>query len=239
MATFTMELRTVVDIVGMGGIGLNDYPIFDESYRSVLNKRIVDNFWYREIGFETVDMFVNRMAQKMNLIMPTYNQLYESQRLEFDPLTTTKLTTHVAGTAEENSTAESASNSSGQNETTTNSKSRAVSSEFPQTQLSDVQDYASSATDSIGDSTAAGTASEEATQNQTVAGNRVMNSDTTMVGYTSTPSTLLLQFRETIINVDLAVIAELETLFMQIWNTGDEYGDYPVESYPSLYHGAF
>ena len=240
MAAITMELRKVIEAVGgIENLGLNDYPIFEESYRPTLNKRIVDHFKYREIGHETIDMFIDRLSEKMNLIMPVYNKLYETTLYEFDALTSTKLSTNTTSTGTESSTADATSSSSANNSTDTTSKSRSVSSEFPQLLLSGNEDYANSATDSVGDSTVAGTASDESVQNQVVEGNRTGNSTTEMVGYTRSPAELVLLYRETLINVDMTILGELEVLFMQVWNTGDEYGDYPSYQFPFYYPGAF
>lgn len=65
---------------------LNKYPIFDEAYREVLNKKIVDEYYFREIGVETPARFKHHLNHTMDMIMPYYNQLYESELLEIDPL---------------------------------------------------------------------------------------------------------------------------------------------------------
>lgn len=62
-----------------------NYPLFDESYRNVLNKKIIDHFYFREIGYETYGLWHNRLRMKMNEIMPYYNKLYESELLLHDP----------------------------------------------------------------------------------------------------------------------------------------------------------
>lgn len=66
-------------------IGLDSYPIFDESYRDGLNNKIIDHFYFREIGFETVALFARFMRRTMNEIMPYYNKLYESELIKIDP----------------------------------------------------------------------------------------------------------------------------------------------------------
>ena len=63
-----------------------DYPIFDESYRKVLNKKILLHYYTREIGTETVGLWKLRLKTKMGEIMPYYNQMYKSELLEFNPL---------------------------------------------------------------------------------------------------------------------------------------------------------
>lgn len=63
-----------------------DFPIFDESYRNVLETKILKHYYTREIGEETVGLWKLRMNTTLNEIMPYYNKLYESELLEFNPL---------------------------------------------------------------------------------------------------------------------------------------------------------
>ena len=69
-----------------------DFPIFDESYREVLERKILKHFYTREICEETVGLWKLRLDTKLNEIMPYYNKLYESELLEFNPLYTANLT---------------------------------------------------------------------------------------------------------------------------------------------------
>lgn len=68
------------------------FPIFDENYRSVLEKKILKHFYTREICEETVGLWKLRLDAKLNEIMPYYNKLYKSELLEFNPLYTANLT---------------------------------------------------------------------------------------------------------------------------------------------------
>ena len=62
------------------------YPIFDETYRNVLETKILKHFYTREIGAETVGLWKLWLNTKMNEIMPYYNKLYKSELLDFNPL---------------------------------------------------------------------------------------------------------------------------------------------------------
>lgn len=70
-----------------------EYPIFDENYRSVLEKKILKHYYTREIATETVGLWKHFLDMRMNEIMPYYNQLYSSELLKFDPLYDVDLTT--------------------------------------------------------------------------------------------------------------------------------------------------
>lgn len=71
-------------------LGLDEYPIFDETYRQTLNDKIIKHFYFREIGFETIGQFAWFMRTTMAENMPYFNQLYQSQNLITDPLTNRK-----------------------------------------------------------------------------------------------------------------------------------------------------
>lgn len=79
-----------------------DFPIFDEAYRSVIEKKILKHYYTREIATETVGLWQHYLDMRLNEIMPYYNKLYTSELLEFNPLYDVDLTTdHVKrGTSE-------------------------------------------------------------------------------------------------------------------------------------------
>lgn len=90
MARYTIELYCLLDL-GYE-IGLDQYPIFDETYRSTLNDKIKSHFYFREIGQETPDRFRQMLRRTMGEIMPYYNKLYETENAAFDFLTNVNIT---------------------------------------------------------------------------------------------------------------------------------------------------
>ena len=104
MSNFTTEVRWICETAyqkdhpgehgsiadnisaGRGAIFDFNYPIFDETYRSVLETKILKHYYTREIGEETVGLWKLRLDARMNEIMPFYNKLYDSELLQFNPL---------------------------------------------------------------------------------------------------------------------------------------------------------
>jgi hypothetical protein len=228
MGTFTMSLKEVIDLTGGtttvvdgitkltgGRIGLDAYPIFDETYRDILNGKIVDYFWNREIGQESVSMFQQRMRRTMNLWMPYYNQLYKSTQIEYDALSTMALHTVASSTGSENRTDTNTTT----NTTDTGSTARTVQSETPQTFLSGSGDYATAATDVNGDTTVNASTDSDNTGTTNTSG----SGDTTVSGYTGPAAQLVMLYRQSLINIDTMVLDRLEELFMLVWDTGDSY----------------
>lgn len=95
-----------------------DYPIFDEEYRKTLETKILKHYYTQEIGFEVVGLWKLYLDEKLNLIMPYYNQLYQSALLKIEPLINIKNeTTHNETANENNSQQNTANDSSTENET--------------------------------------------------------------------------------------------------------------------------
>lgn len=84
MAQYTTTIFTMIQT--NFDFGLVEYPIFDESYRTKLNDKILEHYMFREIGHETAERFKWELNVKMNEIMPYYNQLYQSALLTIEPL---------------------------------------------------------------------------------------------------------------------------------------------------------
>lgn len=69
-------------------IALNNYPIFDEGHRAILNNKIIRHYYFREICCDSPERFNLYLETKMDEIMPYYNRLYKSELLEYNPLAT-------------------------------------------------------------------------------------------------------------------------------------------------------
>lgn len=192
-------------------IGLSTYPIFDEEYRTQLNNKIIDHFYFREIGMETVANFAWFLRRKMNEIMPYYNQLYESVDLVTDPVNEINVDYTLGEEEHISGTSDNTSNSS------TNSEDTSVYSDTPMDFISNGIDsikngnYATNATYDTGltdSNTQANTESEQ---------DRNRTEKRTEKGHRQSQSDLLLKYRETFINIDMMIIEDLETLFMGVW----------------------
>jgi hypothetical protein len=240
MPSFTRKLSELINEGFEFGLGPLDYPIWDETYREGLNSKILKHYWNYEIGQETESMFRFSLNRKMNEIMPYFNQLYLSTHIQFDPLQTMNYTDFTASTDQSNGTNDRTQNladdrtTSNTSDTTASSDSnaRSVSSQTPQVQLSNNEDYASSAADTTQSSSNTGHNSSSATDNVTHTGTDNISTSLTGNGTVNrtlqgrsgpSASELLMQYRATFLNIDMMVIKELETQFMQIWDNGDEY----------------
>lgn len=110
MANFTTEVRTICEFyanydeaqerdkvqevitAAMPKIFDFDFPIFDEDYRPVLERKILMHYYTREIALETVALWKLKLETRLNEIMPKYNKLYELELLKYNPLWDVDLT---------------------------------------------------------------------------------------------------------------------------------------------------
>lgn len=60
------------------------YPIWLEDYRPTLERKILMHYFNKEIGFETVGLWKLYLEERLNLIMPYYNELYKTTIKEYD-----------------------------------------------------------------------------------------------------------------------------------------------------------
>lgn len=63
-----------------------DYPFFDENKKAEFETQFIKHFFMYDLGLETPALWEFRLDEVMNLIMPYYNQLYESTLLTIEPL---------------------------------------------------------------------------------------------------------------------------------------------------------
>lgn len=231
MSKYTTELRWVIE--NGYDLQLNEYPIFDENYRDELNQKIINHYYFREIGFETVGLFRFYLKQTLNEIMPYYNQLYESALLEIDPLNTINFTETLTRTKIGNNTKnfneDTTVNSNGDSNSnsTKNTNFKDVESDTPQGMLSigniEGELYASYARISKNEDTTNSTAHQETTDTQKRKNDEKINREDnenytrTEKGNRESQSELLMKYRQTFLNIDMQVINELNDLFMGLY----------------------
>lgn len=210
-----------------------DFPIFDESYRSVLETKIVRHYYTREIGFETVALWKHFLNVRMNEIMPKYNKLYEAEALDFDPFANINYTESYEGTGSgTNSNTDTGTMSEDINDNrnvdyTHNGNNIDKYSDTPQgglsgllndTYLTNARQTTANDTDNTDDDY---TRDRDVSTSNTRNG-RFSNTDEYLKhfkGYngSKTYSEMLMEYRNTFINIDLMIIDELNDLFMGVW----------------------
>lgn len=212
MAKYTITIKTLID--NNFDFEMTSYPIFDENYRETLNHNILYHYYENEIGFETAPLFRLYLNQRLNEIMPKYNELYRAQKNLIDNnllLNNVNLTETLSG---QNATTTSSTSKSTNNGTSNNKN---LFQDTPQGQISstdiDNQTWATNLTldsntsnNTINDSSSA-TGSGTNSYLKTIIGNNggKFNID------------ILNDIKNNLMNIDLMIIDELYDLFMQIF----------------------
>lgn len=179
----------------------NSWNIFDEEYRKILCKKILKHYYTREICAESAGLWIMWLNRRMSEIMPYYNQLYESEKLKFDPLTDTDVTT----------TSNRKIDTKNNEDATINNISRNLYADTPQGALQGVESetYLTNARkiSESGSSNNSGTGNSNDDYLENIKGKRGGENY----------SDMLKKYRDTFLNIDMLVINELEDLFFNLW----------------------
>ncbi len=207
-----------------------NYPIFDEKYRPVLEKAILRFYYTREIGFETVGLWKLHLSAKMMGIMPYYNKLYESEKLDFNPFYDTDLTTHTNRDKSGENNLDGSIKENGKNNTDSSSTENNDSTnkfwDTPQDDLNGFKDgnYLTDLRNIKENNGATGNVDTTYSNNRTT-DNTTTYTDTdeyweTVVGKKggASYSQLLQEYRQTFLRIDMMIIDELKDLFMNLWD---------------------
>lgn len=212
MSKYTVELRRIIESRGEEEVlgWFMDYELTDYLTQEEINvimergtwskeklaHKILDHYFMREIGFETVGLFKHQAKVAMQEIMEEKLPLIYSSAIKYDPLVNVDFTEEYTG--------QNAGNS------TSNSNGLTVASDTPQGEIRKSEilagKYATSTSATDMDDTTATTGSESYTKR--TKGNS---------GVSATAQKMVEQYRENIIMIDRDIIKDLGSLFMSIY----------------------
>ena len=232
MASYTMQLRKVIEYFGREEVEnwFKDYELnhyltpsqieqitkFNVWSKDRLATKIVDNYYMREIGFETPALFKHYAKIEMKKIMERYLPKIYSNFLEYDPLSNVDFTETYTREISGETANQGSSNSTSQN----NASGLNVNSDTPQGQISKQailggsyasQTNASETESEIQDNTST---ENQGTSNTIETFTRHEEGDN---GVIITNQRLVKEYREIIVAIDEEIINELNCLFMGIY----------------------
>lgn len=208
MAKYTMELREVCNYLGREEVEswfkdyeLSDY-LTDEEIQVIntrgtwskdkLAKKIVDNYFMREIGLETIALFQHQVKVKMNNIMESKLPLIYSSAIKYDPLVNVDVTTTVSRQVDDSS----------------NANGLTINSDTPQGNINKADILAGN----YATSTQGGESTNQTQSVESSTTNTKGNS-----GVSATAQKMVEQYRENIRAIDYEIIKELNSLFMGLY----------------------
>lgn len=277
MSKYTTELRWLIEIVTADQTNLTisqritaaapkifnfNYPIWDESYKITLETKILKHYFNKEIGMETIGLWKLYLEERLNLIMPYYNQLYETASKNYDYMTDVNSTEIYTATKSNNEVADftlsgnltgsttdmgkdvintvSKNIDTGTRDSNNTINKKNLESDLPQanyanldygTQLTEenqtetMHDSTNQTTNFTNGSTADRNNTTNTKQDTTQASKNTVNNSGDET-YTRTRkgafggkslTQLMLEYRESLINIDNMIINELSDLFMLIY----------------------
>ena len=224
MSKYTIELKDIIEYEGREKVEdfFKDYCIYNylrpnevETILSAniwskdrLASKIVDHYYMREIGYETIGLFKHYCKVYMQEIMERYLPLIYSNSINYDPLVNVdyreEFTRNISGSGESSSTSNN------------EASGLSVNSDTPQGQITKANilngNYASntgaSETESTISDSSTNSNNTDETYTKTVKGNS---------GVSATAQRMIAQYRENIIAIDEQIIKELDKLFMGLY----------------------
>ena len=219
MAKYTIQVKAIVESLSgrTESVGLSsldeaieiartkifdfDYPFYDPSQKADFEKWILESILMDEINHETYGLWHLRLRTWMKTNMPYYNKLYESAKLITNPLKNHHLERNTEGSENGTSNANGTSNSIGWN----------MYADTPQGGINGLENsnYLTNATKDLNDSTSESTNASSSTS----------KGKETVDGYSGIDeNTLLLKYRQTIININEQFINDFKSkLTLKLW----------------------
>lgn len=218
MSKFTFELRELISTFGEDEVKswfmdyeLSDFLSPDEIAvieargtwsKEQLAKRIIDHYYMREVGSDSVGRFKLFAKDTMNEIMESYAPLIYSLSIKYDPLNNMDYTETYTGSNDSNTNSSSRANGSG----------LTVGSDTPQGRISKsailAGDYASSTSASENENTVSDSSTNVGSQrySKNIKGNSGVKAQE-----------LIREYRQNIRALNTEIVYKLEPLFMGLY----------------------
>ena len=212
MSKYTIEIREICDLLNRQTVEswfkdyeLTDYLTSDEITvitergtwsKDKLAKKIVNHYFTREIGYETIGLFEHYVKIRMNEIMESKLPLIYSAAISYDPLVNVDVTTTLTRRVDD----------AGNN----TSSGVTVNSDTPQGEVTKANILAGTYASSTqgGESTASTTSQTLESSSTNTRGNS---------GVSATAQKMIEQYRQNIRAIDYEIIKELNPLFMGLY----------------------
>ena len=177
-----------------------------------LAKKIVDHYYMREIGFETIGLFIHYAKVTMNELMEEYLPLIYSNAIQYDPLVNVDYTESFNRNAQTGNVGTSSSSSS------SSGSALGVNSDTPQGQITKANILAGSYATST---SATENENEVSNSTDTQSNSNSLENYTKRVkgnsGVSATAQKMIEQYRNNIRAIDREIIEKLDILFMGLY----------------------
>lgn len=214
----TIELRDLIN----DGVKLwdFDYPsYYKDDMKKAFEQKVIDHYYFRQIGQETVGRFLHCFRTKVREIMPRYLEMYKTVEIMNNldnPFDNVDFVETYQGATTGSSSGSQSSNGSSTDVVDSSSNTKHRFSNTPQGAIDNVEHYITEG--SIDDvSTAGMNTSQSEGQSSQESSNEGTNTYTlTKKGNqgVNTYAHDMIEFRQAIIDVDMMIINDLNELFL-------------------------
>ena len=187
----TLELRKFIEDGAILFDPNDKYPIWKEEHRPELEKKIIEHYYHRQIGFETFALFKHNLNVRMREIMPYWVDIYKTTQYDYNPIE------NYSMNEEFKDTAEGTASSSG--------KSAERVSDTPQNSIDNLDNYMSSASKS-----------DTEGKSNTKTDNKHTGWRRGNIGVT-TSQQMIQSERDITLNIDVEIIKNLSDLFLGVY----------------------
>lgn len=199
MSKYTITIKNLID--NNFDFGLQDYPIWNETYRETLNKKILNHYYENEIGFETASLFKFYLNNKMAEIMPYYNKMYNNVE---------NAITNIMDNVDLRETSNRLNNNDVNTSSTSNSDSKNLFQDTPQGKINfeklENQQWATNYTNNVND----------INDNSSSHGENTENYERHIIGNNGKKYNIeiLKDLQNNLFDIDMLIINQLNDLFM-------------------------
>lgn len=230
MSKYTTQIRWLVETLTPDSPGLSidqridkaaplifnfNFPIFEESYRPILEHKILLHYYMREIGQETVALWKLSLNERLNLIMPYYNTLYTALQEKYKIMGDVDLEELYLGNRDETGKFTGNTNANASDEGSTTGQTMA--SDFPQAAVVGSKDYYSGSTESKADSNNTTTSETKTDNTNTITSDENHISKKSGLSGLRMRGQILADYSQDLFNIDMRIIKELADLFFLLY----------------------
>lgn len=221
----TLELRDLVE----NGVDIwdFDYPSFYQGEeKKAFEKKVIDHFYFRQIGQETPGRFLHYFRARINEIMPYYKRMYETVQI-MDNVEDPFGNVDITETYEETSSGTASGTGTGTQQGSANSTTtQTVNNEHrmsntPQSSIDNLDNYMTEASkdNNSQEDSATGSSTNTTTSESTSQSSGTVKHTLTRKGNqgVNTYAHDIIEFRKSIIDVDMMIINNLQDLFLGVY----------------------
>lgn len=203
--TLTVELRDLIE----NGVDIWDFEydgFYEGDDKIAFEKKVIDHYYFRQIGQETVERFKHFFRCRIREIMPYYKQVYKSIKI-MDEIEDPFGNVDITETTTENTKTNTSSNGT----LTGNNSNTHKYLDSPHGSIENLDSYLTEATTDNGNTSSTSVGSGEGKTDRTLTYTKKGNQGVNTYAHD------MVEYRQTFLNIDKMIIDDLNNLFLGVY----------------------